>query len=228
MKARLEDKKKAIELRKQGLSYKEIQVRINVSKSLLSGWLKYLDLDPQEEAYLLVRMKERQDKGRIASMISNRNRRMNREMVDFEEARILFNKFKNDSFFLLGVALYWAEGAKRNGEFSFINSDPEMVNLMYLWIPKYLGIEKESIKIRLFTHKIPDFKNLEIFWAHTLGVDPHNFKKTCYKPTQYGLRKNPNYKGCIRLTVGGISKLRIVKAWQKLLIQYYDNVLKNR
>jgi len=38
MKARLEDKKLAIELRKNGLSYKEIQQKVLVSKSLLSGW----------------------------------------------------------------------------------------------------------------------------------------------------------------------------------------------
>ena len=136
MKARLEDKKLAIELRKNGLSYKEIQERIPISKSLLSSWFKYLDLTLEEENLLKSRIVERRDKGRIKSTISNRNRRIGREVVAFEEARILFNNYKDQSVFLTGTALYWAEGSKRTGEFQFVNSDPDMIVFMSKWIQK--------------------------------------------------------------------------------------------
>ena len=171
MKARLEDKKLAIELRKNGLSYKEIQERIPISKSLLSSWFKYLDLTLEEENLLKSRIVERRDKGRIKSTISNRNRRIGREVVAFEEARILFNNYKDQSVFLTGTALYWAEGSKRTGEFQFVNSDPDMIVFMSKWIQKFIGFSKDDIKYRLFIHRIPGYENCHQFWAQKLSID---------------------------------------------------------
>jgi hypothetical protein len=225
MKARLEDKKRAIELRKKGLSYKEIQQQVNVSKSLLSGWFKYLDISEHELAFLKSRIKERQDKGRISSSISNRNRRISREVIVFEDAKRLFQEYRYDRLFLIGVSLYWAEGSKRTGEFQFINSDPQMVSFMYAWINKFMNIDKNLIKRRLFIHRIPGYENINLFWAQVLNIKPDSFEKTIYKPTQHSIKKNPNYKGCLRLSISGIYHLRLIKAWQKLLIQYYCNVL---
>jgi hypothetical protein len=226
MKARLEDKKKAIELRKKGLSYKEIQAQIDVSKGLLSLWLKFLPLTPEEEHFLSQRMIDRRHKGRLGTMLSNRNRRVAREIQAFEDAKNIFNKNSNDWIFLMGIALYWAEGSKRTGCFQFINSDPDMTLFMYRWIQKYLGIEKSLIRCRLFTHKIEGHENHGIFWARNLEVEPSFFKKTIFKPTALAVKKNPDYKGCLRLEVGGIYELRLMKAWQKLLIQYYTKVVK--
>ena len=226
MKARLENKKLAIELRKNGLSYAEIQKQVPVSKGLLSGWFKYLDLSKEEEEFLKSRMLERQDKGRISSTISNRNRRIAREVIAFEEAKKLFDKYKAESAFLIGIALYWAEGSKRTGEFQFVNSDPDMILFMHKWIRNFLKFEKDQIKYRLFIHKIPGYENVDIFWSKVLTIQPSDFEKTIFKPTIHSVKKNPNYKGCLRLSIPGIYHLRILKAWQKLLIQYYGNVLK--
>lgn len=225
MKARLEDKKLAIELRKKGLSYGEIQEQIKVSRSLLSGWFKYLKFTQEEEDYLKSRIKDRRDKGRIRSTISNRNRRIAREVVAFEYAKKMFDVYKKQSFFLTGVALYWAEGSKRTGEFQFINSDPDMVVFMYKWMNKFMNIDdKFDVKFRLFIHKIPGYENCHQFWSQKLGIKMDCFEKTIYKPTQHTIKKNPNYKGCLRLSVPGIHGLRVIKAWQKLLVQYYDNI----
>jgi hypothetical protein len=226
MKARPEDKKKAIELRKRGFSYKEIQQHVKVSKSLLSGWFEFLELTPDEENFLESRMADRQNKGRIASMLSNRNRRINREIVAFENAKKIFEENKDQWVFLLGVSLYWAEGSKRTSCFQFINSDPDMVLCMFKWIQKFLKIEKKDIRCRLFIHKVPGYENVEQFWAQNLGIEANSFEKTIYKPTLHSVKKNPAYRGCLRLEVGGIYELRLMKAWQKLLIQYYGKVLR--
>jgi NCAIR mutase (PurE)-related protein len=56
-KLRLEDKRKAIELRLQGKSYKEIMNVIpNLSKSTLFGWVKNLKLTPEQEEKLRARI----------------------------------------------------------------------------------------------------------------------------------------------------------------------------
>ncbi len=224
MKARLEDKKLAIQLRKSGLSYKEIQQKVHVSKSLLSGWFKYLELTENEEEILKSRIKGRVDKGRISSTLSNRARRIGRETVAFDDAKKLFDAHKAQSEFLAGVALYWAEGSKRTCEFQFINSDADMIVFMCRWVTKYMNISKDKMKFRLFIHKIEGYEQSHQFWAKKLGIEPLKFEKTIYKPTQHAIKKNPNYNGCLRISIGGIYHLRIVKAWQKLLIQYYGIV----
>ncbi len=223
MKSRLEDKYKAIELRKTGLSYKEIQQVIPVSKGLLSGWFKYLDFSPEEIKFLESRILERQNTGRIKAALSNRKRREERETKNFESSKAFFNQYKNDPIFIIGVCLYWAEGSKRSSDFQFVNSDENMILFMYKWVQKYLGIKKENIKCRIFTHKIMGYEKHIGFWSQTLGLNELSFQKTIFKPTTHSLKKNPNYNGCLRITISGIDRLRTMKNWQKLMMEYYGN-----
>ncbi len=225
MKSRLDDRRKAIELRKTGLSYKEIQEIISVSKGVLSGWFKHLDFSVNEITLLAKNNQDRQYKGRLKASITNRRKRLDREGAVFIRAEEDFAQLKNDSMFLVGVALYWAEGSKRTGEFQFINSDPNMIVFMYSWIQKYLSTDKKLIKARLFTHKIEDYEEHLPFWSQILGREPSSFDKTIFKPTIHKVKKNPNYKGCLRLTVASIDKLRMMGAWQKLLIRYYKDLM---
>ena len=117
MKARLYEKNKAIELRKQGFSYAEIQEHVPVSKGILSAWLRYLPMTAKETNRLTSKIAERKDRGRIKSMFVNRQFRLNREIQTFEDAKNQFKKHSSDSVFLIGIALYWAEGAKKHGSF---------------------------------------------------------------------------------------------------------------
>jgi len=225
MKSRLEEKYKAIELRKRGLSYKEIQKIVPASKSLLSGWFKYLSLTENELDFLKSRILERQNIGRINAALSNRNRRIEREVKNLELSRKSFEVYKNDPIFIIGVSLYWAEGSKRTGNFQFINSDGEMILFIYKWIQKYLQIDKTNIKCRLFTHKIQGYEQNIDYWSNILELDKNKFQKTIFKPTAHSVKKNPNYNGCLRIELGKIDHLRTMTNWRKLLYENYGNLL---
>lgn len=217
MKQRIEDKQKAIELRKLGLSYQEIMKIISVSKGTLSGWLKYLVLSPTEENHLVNQIKVRQDNGRIRASLSNRKRRIAREKISHDAAHELYVKYKEDKVFIAGILLYWAEGSKRTGEFQFINSDPDMIVFINKWLKKYFEYDQKQIKYRLFIHRNYSHENLEDFWANLLGVERNTFAKTIYKPTSLGIKRNPDYKGCLRISVSSIDSLRKVKYLIELL-----------
>jgi hypothetical protein len=221
MKARLEDKFKAIELRKKGLSYKEIQQLIPVSKGLLSGWLKYIKLSKKEEEFLKNKIKEKQDAGRLKTMFTNRARRMVREKIAEADAEDIFKQYVTNPTFLIGISLYWAEGGKKSGCFQFVNSDPDMILFMYKWVQKFLGIQTNDIKCRLYIHAIPGYEGCEMNWSKKLGIEPQSLQKTIYKKTRHIVKKNPEYQGCFRLNINSIYTLRLMKAWQKLLITYY-------
>ena len=211
MKARLEDKYKAIRLRKMGLTYRDIMKEIPVSKSLLSGWFRFLELTDEEEELLRQKAKENKDKGNTRAALSNREKRKEREKAAYKAAEEIFNEYKDDPAFYLGIGLYWAEGSKRASGWQFVNSSPNIIKFMIFWIKEYLGIDSERIFIRIHTHE--DFKteNYEVFWQNTLKILPNQLKRTCYKPnTRHGIfKKNPQYKGCVRIEVSrGISELR--------------------
>jgi hypothetical protein len=220
MRSRVQDKIKAITLRMEGYSYKEIIEQVPVSKGLLSSWLKYIRLNPDQEKALLDKIKERSNEGRARAVETNRAKRLEREGLAVNEAKKLYIQFSTDPMFIAGISLYWAEGSKRTGSFQFMNSDPEMIKFMVFWMQKYLGVKKEDIFLRLNTHA--DFKeeNYEVFWSEYTGIPLGQFKKTTYKPNEkHGkYKKNPTYKGCIRIEIkGGLALLRKVIALYKIL-----------
>ncbi len=214
----------AINLRKQGRSYNEIASELNVAKSSLSLWLRDINLTDEQNSALYMRLKDRISRGRLQTSIALRARRMVRENKVFGEAEKEFKLFFKDPFFCMGVSLYWAEGAKKNNYFAFVNSDPQMLVFMVRWIKKYLVSDFSLIKYRLFIHIPYKEENLEDFWVKLLKIPNGKLYKTIYKPTPHTTKKNLNYKGCLRIDITRIDVLRKVVAWQKLLIQYYSDI----
>jgi hypothetical protein len=225
MKTNVQLKNFAIALRKEGKSYNEILNEVPVAKSTLSVWLRDLPLSKEQNENLEGRLKERKDRGRLKTGIALTARRLAREGITYSEAQKEFEKHIKGPFFVAGILLYWAEGAKKNNYFAFVNSDPAMVSLVVNWLRRFFPKESKLLKYRLFIHLPYKNENCEEFWGKVLGVEASTFYKTIYKPTSYVVKKNPSYKGCIRLTITRIDVLRKMIAWQKLLIQYYKEVV---
>lgn len=211
----------ALELRKQGKSYNEILQRVAVAKSTLSLWLSDLPLTPDEERYLKTRTNNNISRGRIKAASELRKNRIKREQQTYLSAQEEFKELCDEPRFLLGVMLYWAEGSSKHPMFQFTNSNPILIRYMYAWIQKYiLKDQKYSIKPRLYIHKAYAGEDCEQFWADLLGIQRKEFAKTVYKPSMRAYKKNPNYKGCLRLDVGGVDNYRRVMAWKKCLGEY--------
>jgi len=220
---RLEDKIKTIELRKQGFSYKEIIEKIpKLSKSTISGWVKYIDLTPKQQNLLMKRAKSKMDKGRIKAGIIHRENRIKRTNRIIEEAKKEISILIKNPLFIIGLMLYWAEGSTKNSFFQFTNSDPEMLKLMKKWLITYCKIPKEKIKIRIYIHKIYAHENCEKFWSKQLNIPASEFEKTIYKPTPHKIKRNPEYKGCVQIRVFNIELLRRVIAWKNETIKYFN------
>ncbi|HRH55489.1 MAG TPA: helix-turn-helix domain-containing protein [Candidatus Paceibacterota bacterium] len=221
MLSKVQEKKRALELRRQGYSYREILAEVRVAKSTLSSWIKDLPLSADEEKYLKERVAGNISNGRVRAASALHRRRIDRDNATLIEARENFEIHKSNPFFSIGVALYWAEGTKRNSGFSFINSDLDMIVLMIKWIEEFLGVEKQKIKARLYTHEPFARDNNEIFWSKETGVPLENFGKTIFKPTGLLVKKRPLYRGCLRLELSKVSYLRTMLFWQQMLVEQY-------
>jgi hypothetical protein len=222
VKALVQEKERAIEMRKKGYSYKEIMAEVKVAKSSLSLWLKDLPLTEYEKKALKQRRHSNISRGRIKLAGILRSRRLAKEAVWLNEAKVTFQNFKSDPFFHTGIALYWAEGTKRCNQLLFINSDPEMIECIVCWLETFLGYSRQELRYRLFIHKPYAHENLERFWMSVLGTSAAQQTKTIYKPTNYGVKKRPNYKGCLRIEVPKSKELLCkMKFWQSMQVEYW-------
>lgn len=170
-------------------------------------------------------LKRRRDsnisRGRIRVAASLRAARVLRDEKIFAEAKREFETHKQNSFFQLGIALYWAEGSKRSAAFGFMNSDREMLTLMIRWIREFLADAEGEIKARVYTHKSFAHEKHEETWSRWLGIPPERFGKTIYKSQGLMVKKRPNYTGCVRLELGKVKYFRKISYWQHMLIEHY-------
>lgn len=219
MHAKVQEKEKAIELRRNGYSYKDILKEIPVAKSSISAWLKDLPITPEEKRLLRERTNSNISRGRIKSATANRRNRLEKEKILFEESKKEFDQLKYDPLFFVGISLYWAEGAKRSSTFQFTNSDVDMVNIMILWCKKFFGKEMRDLYLRVYMHKVYECEGCEEYWSKFTGIALDHFKRTIFKPKGLGVKKRPMYKGCVRLEISKAKNMfRKTQFWQSLLI----------
>jgi len=222
MRSLVQEKEMAITLRKQGHTYKEILAVVPVAKSSLSLWLKNLPLTKAEKIALKDRKNSNISRGRIKVAGILHTRRLEREKNQLIEARAIFATYKNNPLFHTGIALYWAEGGKRTDQWQFMNSDAAMQNIMLMWLDKFLLLSRDNIRFRLYVHKAYVSENCEVWWQEILKVNQAQFLKTIIKPSGLGVKKRPNYKGCLRVEVrSSKALLNQMRFWQKMIVEFY-------
>lgn len=123
---KIKEKAEAIKLRKQGFSYSEILKEVPVAKSTLSLWLRSVGLAK--------RQKQRLTEKKLAALRRGWEVCRMKKLAQVKEIKNKAEKevphLSKKDFWVAGIILYWAEGAKekeyRRGEkVSFSNSDPQ-------------------------------------------------------------------------------------------------------
>jgi transposase-like protein len=217
------DKEKAIQLRRQGKSYKQIRQELGIATSTLASWFKN---EPWSQDI----------KTRLSAAVSWSNpkklellARANSERwrLKHEEYRLAatkeFERLKDDPLFLAGIMLYWGEGDKtaKNGVIRLGNSDPEMLKLFNLFLTKSIGVSQDKIYAWLLLY--PDLVDSvqKNFWSKTTSIPKERFKKSIFIKGRYP-KKRLSYGVCTVCVNSRALKERILK-WLEL----YQNYLKS-
>ncbi len=103
------EKERAIRLRKEGKTYSEIMAEISIAKSTLAEWLKSVQLAKPQKQRLTKKRKE-------AALRGAESRRKTRltEVKGLEVKGVAdIDQISNRELWLIGIALYWAEGSKQ-------------------------------------------------------------------------------------------------------------------
>lgn len=209
-------KLRAIQLRKKGLSYNEIQKELNVSKGTLSLWLKTVPLTPKQRKHFYTK--------RILNLASGPQSQKERRIREI--AKIIKEAEKEvrlplslEAFRFLGAALYWAEGSKTN-HFAVTNSDPHFMLFMVHWFEKTFGVSPQNLKARLNIYPQQNEQNIKQFWSQLTRIPLENFGKSFIKPLNKRYKKNNLYYGTIRVVVPrGTDMRHRVFGWMKAILR---------
>ncbi len=214
-----EEKINAFRLRKSGRSYKEILKKIKVSKSTLSVWLREIELTNDQKKRLLTKGERAQyeaAKRKVAARIQRTEKIIESAI---EEAYT----FKNNPFFLVGVALYWAEGAKNRAEsVKFANSDEKMIAFMMRWFREICRVPEKKFRIHIHIHTLHSRNNIVNYWSKITGIGREQFYKPYIKQTSLGQRKNILYSGTCSIVIHDKSLFRRIMGWKYGLQKIFD------
>ncbi|HOZ53518.1 MAG TPA: hypothetical protein PK142_02475 [bacterium] len=211
-------KKQAKILRKKGYSFREISEIFNISKSTASLWCRdeFLDNEAKE------RIKKLGDVGREKGKISvRRNRVRELELIDKNCLVLKNKKYGIDDYKLFLSLLYWGEGGKTNNYFSFINSDPKMIDTFLYLLRKSFVINEKKFRVRLHLHEYHCKKEMINFWSRITGIEKNSF--SVYNKPHTGINKKPGYKGCISIRYGDSRIFKEVFIIIDRFVKYINN-----
>ncbi len=151
---------KIIDMRKHGYSIPEISVAIAVSKSTVTRYAKPIAILPE----YFSRWQNRKNTSKI---LSERNWSFAKNMA---ENRLI--SLDQKDLLLIGASLYWAEGSKK--DFSFCNTDPQMISVFIAILRKVFQVKDQDLRISIRVYEDLDQVKCIKFWSNVTGVDLQN------------------------------------------------------
>ena len=198
----ISDIKRIKRLREKGLTINEIRAITGKSKSLISGFIKGVDVLP--------RFRE--------DWLSKRGGSVTRARRQQEEARKIVTKYISkigtQEKMLIAACLYWGEGTKK--DFNISNSDPVLIKTFISCLDKF-DIKKERLRVTIRIYNDINRQSAINFWSKVieipasaiLNVNVLNGKKKGKLP--YGMCR-------IRVTKGGFL-LKMLKSIQQIIAE---------
>ena len=217
-------KARARELRCEGRTYTDIANELGVSKSSCSLWCSDL---PRPEP----------EPGKLRASTWGpglRRRALERANMKLWAAQSIDGLTPRE-LFLVGVALYWAEGTKdkpydRREYLAFINSDPGMVRVYLAWL-RLVGVDPaRDCSFRVSIHERADVEAATRCWAEIVGIEPRDFAKATLKrhnPRTNRKNVSADYHGCLVIRVLKSANLyqRVEGWWFGIVVAARDDTL---
>ncbi len=223
---KIEEKQRAIALRKQGKTYSDILRAVPVAKSTLSIWLQEVGMAKAQKQIFT-------EAKRLASLRGGQAKRKQR--IEKQQEIILRSKseigpLSKRELFLLGVSLYWAEGSKEKdynpgSPLKFANSDPYMIKLFLNWLEE-ANVDKGRISFDIYLHDNNKYRVSEVikYWSHHTGFSEKLFRVYFKKNIPSTKRRNINpdtYFGLVRIYIKESSDLvRKINGWVEGIVEH--------
>lgn len=188
-----------ISLRQQNKFVSEISQILKVSPSSV---IRYLD---------------KADVSVLPPLLSRRDLKIKKWI---KEAELFFDKNKNDPLFLLGLGLYWGEGAKSYNILEICNSDVGVIKNWLAWCKKF--IPTREFRFRLYVHETSNEQEASNFWSDECSIDNskikvYHLKSKSVKNLSKVIDKMPNGVFYVAVGVGSFEEYTKMMHYLKLL-----------
>jgi len=222
-------KNKAIQLRNQGKSYNEINRILHIPKSTLSTWLKTIPFS--------VRIKDKnvqRSKAVWAKNIVEFNKRRSEKYQ--KDTKHLIKKFaenvppiSNQNLFFIGLALFWAEGGKREKwNVRFVNSDPQMIQATMRFFREVCGVSDEKFTLRIHLYPNIQEKVAKSYWLKITKLQEDQFRKSQVQISGSSKGKRPINRlpyGTLHINIGDAHLNKKIKGWLLGLGRQINNLM---
>jgi len=172
-------REEARQLRRQGMSVRDITKITGASKASVSVWVRDIELTPEQKAALKAKQSkwEYQSKGGQVNRAKGREKRLAYQAAGRAQAKEI------RPLHLAGCMLYWAEGAKHRNMLHFINSDPNMMLLFVRFLRDELMVADTEIVIYIHCHSedSTEIERVKRYWLSLLNLPEAALRQVLHK-----------------------------------------------
>lgn len=223
------DKEIAIDLRKNGKSYKEIRESLKIPKSTLSEWFSGEEWSKDIRKKLTAAAKI-ESTIRIVELDKIRGQHLSRLYEEArKEAQQELETLKYNPLFIAGMMLYWGEGDKiSKNVVRLTNTDADLLQLYLTFLTTACRIPITKIKGHVLVYPDMDERICKAYWSKKVGLPQENFTKSTQILGRHKTRRL-TWGICIILVSSSYFKVKILE-WLKLFPKelmekrYYETI----
>jgi hypothetical protein len=215
-------KEDAVKLRRQGKSRREIKEILGfISNSTLNQILQGEPLPPERAGPRYAESRRRAAGGVERYWAAERAAREAARVAISATAAAQVGELTGREVIIAGALAYWCEGAKSkpyriDEQVRFMNSDPALIKF-FLRLLDQAGVPRQRLRYCVYLHESADLEAAACYWARVTAAAPDQFLRPVIKhhtPRASRPRDNPDYHGCLRVSVTKSSELyRQISGW---------------
>jgi hypothetical protein len=137
------------------------------------------------------------------------------------------SKISTDAYFVSGLMLYLAEGAKKKeGTIVLANTDPRVIKFFLGWMNKFLDVSSSLVKIQLHLYEDMELEKEKEFWRKTLNLkDSQIYKLSVRKLKQSSFSYSESYRHgtCSLYAFGVVPHRKLMMAMKAYIDLYLEN-----
>lgn len=207
------NREKAIDLRRKGYSVSEISDKLSVSNGSISNWVKNVVLTEKQKLFLKNKSYTQEviEKRRLTRI---RNESRKRESIILKHSNEI-SKIDKNMLKMIGIALYWGEGAKTmNGMARISNSDPSLIKIGMRFFREICEVDNSKFRAHIHIHSIDAVMSAEKYWSDVTGIPISQFYKTYHIKSKSSKNTKNNLKyGTLDIGVCDTSLLLRIIGW---------------
>jgi hypothetical protein len=154
----------------------------------VSLWVRDVKLNSEQ-------LSELSERGQKKEVIERRrksrlDRENHRRKLLINNATLEVGDISRNELFLIGVALYWAEGSKtKRGVVELSNSDPDLIRVGMRFFRESCRVPENKFRGHVYIHPHLNSTKAEKYWSDVSGIPMSQFHKTSMQQSRASKQK---------------------------------------